>query len=274
MTVRYAAPADLPAIRTIWLASFPGDTPQAVEHFLAHVFGGENCMLAVVDGQPVSMTFILPAFYHDGGNKRRLQYIYAAATLPEYRGRGIFGALLRQTLRLGENAGLDGSYLRPATPKLVEYYAKFGYTRYFGVIEEWYTAQAVSASAVQAIAAKDYAAERERLLAAHCPVPYVSFSEPVTGYAASTGTVLSNGTHAALAEPADDGMATIRELCGPAAGRETFLDGVCRHTGAKKLKVFRYAEPGETAVFNGMLYPFKDWPPAANPLPYMGLTLE
>ncbi len=48
-----------------------------------------ECLVAAPDGLPVSMLLLLPQRYAAAGRSLPVQYIYAAATLPAYRGGGI-----------------------------------------------------------------------------------------------------------------------------------------------------------------------------------------
>lgn len=119
---RPAVLADRPSIVALWKAAFPEDSEDFSEAFLS-LNGTKHCYVATEDERLISMVFGLPVT-HEG---KQLQYIYAAATLPAYRGRGVFGELLRFALARAKEAGCIGSFLHPATPSLIDYYARFGY---------------------------------------------------------------------------------------------------------------------------------------------------
>ncbi len=125
--IQPGTPDQIPALKAIWAASFPEDPPEAIEDFFARCFRPEECLTAFEGGEPVSMAFLLPALYQRGGKAFPVQYIYAAATLPAWRGRGIFGALLRGALEEGRRRGQFASFLHPGEPSLAAYYGRFGY---------------------------------------------------------------------------------------------------------------------------------------------------
>lgn len=115
----------------IWKASFPQDPPEAAADFLREQFRPEECLVYQENGQPVSMVFMLPAEFMVGGDRLPVQYIYAAATLPEYRGRGLFAALLDAAFTQARTHGQVASFLRPGEPGLERYYSRFGYAPFF-----------------------------------------------------------------------------------------------------------------------------------------------
>ncbi|MDD3832466.1 MAG: GNAT family N-acetyltransferase [Oscillospiraceae bacterium] len=121
-----------PSLRKIWLDAFPEDGPEDVDFFFSHALNSESCAAWVQDGQLVSMVFLLPGeLAFSNGRKLDLKYIYAAATLTEFRGRGIFGNLLTGVHELMRGRGVDACFLRPAQPSLFNYYPRFGYKPYF-----------------------------------------------------------------------------------------------------------------------------------------------
>lgn len=127
----FADPSQVPELCAIWAAAFPEDPPEAAASFFERVFRPAECLTAVVDGSPVSMVFLLPSALRAAGRTYPLQYIYAAATLPAWRGRGIFGRLLEEALAVGARQGKTASFLRPGEPSLADYYRRFGYRPFF-----------------------------------------------------------------------------------------------------------------------------------------------
>lgn len=132
--IRPARAQDCAALERIWLAAFPSDTPTDVAAFLT-CFSPEQALVYTVDGQPVSMLFVLPVPLAppDGGDPLSAGYVYAVATLPAWRGRGFAGSLLGEAARRAAKSGMSALFLRPATESLREYYRRFGYRDAFGV---------------------------------------------------------------------------------------------------------------------------------------------
>lgn len=160
--MRPAVPSDLPALKALWSLSFPEDGDAARDAFFAAV-GITHCFVEEKDGVVASMTFGLPV--SDG--EREFQYIYAACTHPDFRGRGVFSELLQQVLAQAKARGFAASFLHPAEPSLAAFYARFGYTP--AVFVSRGQGEAKRPVPVEKLTAEDYAARRERL----APAPYL-----------------------------------------------------------------------------------------------------
>ncbi len=199
---RTATPADLPALHRIWAASFPEDTEADRTAFFDTV-PLSRCLVAESDGAVASMVFSLPS--QCDGN--RLQYIYAAATLPAYRGRGLFGELLEFAQNAARREGCVGSFLRPATPSLATYYARFGYTQW------WYTGvregTAGNPARVTLLSPAEYVARRTALL----PDSHVVWDADLLTLAVGGATACAVGDAVALCHTAD-GVLTVKEWLG------------------------------------------------------------
>lgn len=126
---RRANEADRPALEAIWLSSFPEDSPADIAFFWDSGFRPEQAVVHTVAGRPVSMLFLLPAALSLPGHPHTLPvaYVYAAATMPEFRGRGIFSSLLDTAHNMARRSGMRATFLRPAQPSLEPFYARLGY---------------------------------------------------------------------------------------------------------------------------------------------------
>ena len=88
------------------------------------------------DGEIIAAAlYMLPAHIAIGENIHPAHYIYAAATDPAYRRRGIMGTLLRLSDKIGLKQGHAFSFLLPANTALYEYYRGFGYEDFFNIRE-------------------------------------------------------------------------------------------------------------------------------------------
>lgn len=106
--IRIFTENDCEACQAIWLACFPEDTPEAPEHFFRDVLHRGEGLVYQTGGRPVSMVFMLPAELVGEDGRLPIQYIYAAATHPDYQHRGIFAALLRGALDRAAKPGNGG----------------------------------------------------------------------------------------------------------------------------------------------------------------------
>ena len=150
--IRRSTPADLPVLQSIWQEIF-GDPPAFTERFYK-IFGADCAIVAEEDGTVVGMIHPLPVALAQNGQYSFGVYIYALATIPGYRGRGIAYALLRAaesapfvskpTLSGAEAMRLQDisqhtpafSLLIPGSESLFSYYRNRGYDRIARVISD------------------------------------------------------------------------------------------------------------------------------------------
>lgn len=124
--VVFANEYDMEAIVKLWQTCF-GDDREYIEFYLKHRFTQENMLVIHENGSPVSMASMLPVQITMNGEKRSAKYVYAVATLPEYRQKGYAAEILKYAA---------GKYnepliLQPADEKLCRYYAKLGFQEKF-----------------------------------------------------------------------------------------------------------------------------------------------
>lgn len=116
----------------IWQICF--DEPaRPAKYFLNNYFRPENCLVYRTGGKIASVVYLLPAYIAAEPKPLQAHYIYAAATLPQYRGRGYMSALLAWAALAGANRGDWYSVVLPATRELYPLYEKSDYSAFFQV---------------------------------------------------------------------------------------------------------------------------------------------
>jgi hypothetical protein len=85
--------ADREAVTYLWQTCF-GDDEAYIDFFFTNRFTAETMLVIHRDGRPVSMASLLPATLTVGGAGVEAYYVYAVATLPEYRGQGLASRIL------------------------------------------------------------------------------------------------------------------------------------------------------------------------------------
>ncbi len=113
-------------IQEIWQSSF-GDGEAYVDFYLKNRMTEETMLLYYLDGKAVSMASFLPTEYRRGGENIPCRYVYAVATLPEYRCLGCAAKLLD----FAKNYYQEPLILSPADEKLCGYYEKQGFVQAF-----------------------------------------------------------------------------------------------------------------------------------------------
>lgn len=123
--IKFADKSMLPHLITLWQKSF-GDSVEYIQMFLDWNFERIKTIVYVTDeetARPVSVAYLLPIRYIEKGQANTpCWYLYAAATLPEYRGRGYFAEILQFA---DENMS-EPVILVPGEKSLISYYEKQG----------------------------------------------------------------------------------------------------------------------------------------------------
>lgn len=146
---------------TLYKAAFPEDPEDFAADFINRFFD-KDCRYIIRDEKLVSMLFLLDAKMVFGGEKISGKYLYAAATLPEYRGKGLMAELIEKSKA---ETVEKGKFLltKPAKPSLFDYYGKFGFkTVVFS--EDKLIKKQTEASPLKVITAEEYRIKREELL--------------------------------------------------------------------------------------------------------------
>ena len=95
MRIDYPAPSHIPGLKALWKASFD-DTDEELERFFRLCFSPERCRCVDVAGQAAAALY----WFDTRLGKQRFAYLYAVATHPDYRNRGLCRALMEDTLAL------------------------------------------------------------------------------------------------------------------------------------------------------------------------------
>ena len=138
MIIRKATMNDLDAISEVESECFPAAEAATKEefrerlesyadHFLL-MFDGEK-LAAFIDGFVTDEPDLTDQMYENAAlhsDSGKWQMIFGVNTLPEYRRRGLAGALINEMIAEARRQGRDGLVLT-CKDRLVHYYAKFGF---------------------------------------------------------------------------------------------------------------------------------------------------
>ena len=128
--IRLSRKEDVADIVALWQEAF-GDSEEDVFFFLNSNYIPENTVVFDDNGRIVSVFFLLSGDMRINGVDYPSYYLYAAATLKSYRGKGIMGQMLEFAKNLASGRGVEFICLRPADKSLFDYYAKHGYKTVF-----------------------------------------------------------------------------------------------------------------------------------------------
>lgn len=158
MTIDFPTEAQLPQLRRLWQAAF-GDSDAFLDGFYATGYHPRRCRCVMLDGRVVAGLYWFDA-QCDG---QPVAYLYAVATDPDYRHRGLCRALLKDTHRLLTASGYAAALLVPDGDGLRQMYAGFGY-RNWGGKHEWHCSAGNAALPLRRLAPAEYADLRRQFL--------------------------------------------------------------------------------------------------------------
>ena len=121
-------------LKALWQLVFQ-EPMEAIDAFFATGFSPDRCRYLTQNDVPVSALYWLDCDYEGG----KLAYIYAVATHPDYRGKGLASQLLEETHTHLKALGYAGTVLKPAKGLFPFYerlgYVTSGYIRRFTVVQ-------------------------------------------------------------------------------------------------------------------------------------------
>lgn len=158
MTFDYPTPRQLPILRQLWKTVF-GDSDAFLDDFFSTAFSPLRCRCAMENGETVGMLYWFDLLHRD----RKMAYLYAVATHPDHRGKGICRKLMADTHALLAGQGYAGALLVPQEAGLRQMYAGFGYQE-ATTVSETFCAAGDSPVSLHRIQAEEYAKLRREYL--------------------------------------------------------------------------------------------------------------
>lgn len=146
-----------PQLQKLWQLAF-GDAEAFIQDFFTQVFCPERCRCVLADGQAAAALYWFDEEYQG----RKLAYLYAVATHPDYRRRGLCRALMEDTHDLLARLNYDGALLLPAEDWLRPMYREMGYRDCCTVSQ--FSCAAGSPIPIRVIGQEEYAKLRRKYL--------------------------------------------------------------------------------------------------------------
>lgn len=158
MTFDYPTPRQLQVLRSLWQQVF-GDTEDFLDAFFSTAYSPLRCRCAIENGETVGVLYWLDVLCRD----QKMAYLYAVATHPNHRGKGVCRRLMADTHALLKQQGYAGALLVPQEEGLRQMYASFGYREATTLCETFCAAGDTPAS-LHRIDREEYARLRRQYL--------------------------------------------------------------------------------------------------------------
>lgn len=160
MVTEHPGQAQIPGLRQLWKLAF-GDSDAFLDVFFESAFSSRRCC-CVSQGDTVAAALY---WFDCEAYGQKIAYLYAVATHPAFRGRGLCRALMVDTHAILASRGYAGAILVPQEPGLRSMYAAMGYRECSGVSEIFASAGAETV-ALRPIETAEYALLRRKYLPA------------------------------------------------------------------------------------------------------------
>ena len=162
MNIASTTESQIPSLRRLWQTAF-GDTDDFLDDFFSTAYAPERSRCITVNGGVAAVLYWfdceLPS--RTENVSRKLAYVYAVATDPIHRGKGLCRKLMEDTAETLTANGYDGIVLVPQKPSLIAMYEKMGFTHCSGVRE--CHVMAGNPAPIQKISVQEFARRRMEL---------------------------------------------------------------------------------------------------------------
>lgn len=128
MVIEHPGRGDIPELSRLWQLAF-GDDMEFISAFFATGFASDRCRCIRHQGRIGAVLYWFDVY----GGEEKYAYLYAVATHPDFRGRGLCRELMADTHGLLARRGYAGALLVPQQEGLRKMYASFGYEDWCGV---------------------------------------------------------------------------------------------------------------------------------------------
>lgn len=128
--IAYSKNEFINGLKTLWHDTF-GDSEEYLNAFFYGVYKDENTLVYIKDKKPAAALYIIPYTMLYKSREIKVAYLYALATNPPYRGKGIMGELIEKSFEVCNNRGYSLITLIPSESSLFNYYERFGFKSAF-----------------------------------------------------------------------------------------------------------------------------------------------
>ena len=235
MVIDYPTGAQEDRLRTLWHLAF-GDSEEFVTGFFSSAYSPRRCRCAAENGNIAAALYWFDAEFRG----QKFAYLYAVATHPDFRNRGLCRALMADTAACLTGRGYDGALLMPQDIGLREMYGRMGFRDCCTMSE--FACDAGAAADVRPVSEAEFARLRREYLPPEGVIQEGANLSYLKSYAA-----LYAGADFLLAAAPDGDSLTGMELLGNAAAAPGVL-------GALGFSRGRFRTPG-TALPGAMFRP-------------------
>lgn len=246
LTVRPSVPEDVPAQRELWKLAF-GDSDSYIDNFYRTYYRPERVVVLEEDGIVRSMTaWFDTAFAVPGQGEYRAAYLYAVATHPGCRGRGLAGRLLAGADGYFRSLGIPAVTTVPAEPSLHNFFGANGFRECFRLLGGTLRREEIPlppSNVLRPASTVEYGRAREVLLK---DIPHIVYPEDALAYQAGCCALGDGGLFVGktevgpvclCAERAEEDLVIVKELLGSSEARRLACRDLPRIAPARRWEI-------------------------------------
>lgn len=246
LTVRPSLPEDVPAQRELWKLAF-GDSDAYIDNFYNTYYRPERVVVLEEGGVLRSMTaWFDTAFVIPGQGEYRTAYLYAVATHPGCRGRGLAARLLAGADEYFRSLDIPAVTTVPAEPSLHNFFGANGFRECFRTLRVALRREELTqppSNILRPAPPGEYGRVREKLLAG---IPHIAYPAGALAYQAGCcelgdgGLFVGDASGEPLclcAERADADLVIVKELLGSFHARRLAVQDLPRTAPAQRWEV-------------------------------------
>ena len=243
LTVRPSVPEDIPAQRELWKLAF-GDSDQYIDNFYNTYYRPERVVVLEEDGAVKSMTaWFDTVFAVPGQGEYRAAYLYAVATHPDCRGRGLAGKLLAGADGYFRSLGIPAVTTVPAEPSLHDFFGAHGFRECFRILGGSLRREEIPlppSNVLRPAPPEEYGRVREELLK---DIPHIAYPAGALAYQAGCcalgdgGLFVGEGPVCLCAERAEEDFVIVKELLGSFEARRLAYCDLPRIAPARRWEI-------------------------------------
>lgn len=252
MIIDRPGPALVPQLRQLWRLAF-GDTEDFLDLFFSAAYIPQRCRCITEDGQVLAALY----WFDCCCQRQKIAYVYAVATHPDHRGKGLCRALMASCHSHFSAQGYAGSLLVPENEGLRQMYRAMDY-RDCTTISEFDCAAGDIPVPLRTLSPEEYARLRREFLPENSVLQEgenLDFLEKQANFYTGPGFLLAAGMDA-------DSLYGV-ELLGDPGAAPGILKALNRIHGT-------FRTPGEGKSFAM----FRPLTPEAQPPAYFGLAFD
>lgn len=159
-TVSKPTPPLIPGLRQLWKIAF-GDDDAFLDNFFSLAFAPDRCR-CIIAGDTVAAALY---WFDVSCQGRKMAYLYAVATHPDYRNQGLCRQLMTATHEVLTQQDYAGVVLVPQNQGVIRMYANMGYTT-CTTVQEFQASAQDPAVLLHQVDQEEYACHRRALLPA------------------------------------------------------------------------------------------------------------